>query len=167
MCDCTIIDNEAFQHFDLKPFVSTLHTFFHHQQHIQLIWRFTLQDYALDHASVLFKFSSYNNNNIIQFSFIYYFILLPPSSCCCCCSVHVLYDKWNKRFRSRRKLYVSWISKKRAKKNSRFIIAQKKFKSIAKENFRCWLCTQERNFNKIAVVGIFGNSQKEATKQMV
>lgn len=76
-----------------------------------------------------------------------------------------MYDKWNKRFRSRRKVLRVVDIKRRIPVYYR---AKEKFKSFAKENFDVVGFPMETNSSKtskrLQLIGIFGNSQRYGTK---
>lgn len=103
---------------------------------------------------------------IFQLHPIQFHLLFRTSSapCCCCLPAPLMLCMINgiKDFDHVDNFYVSWISKKTsemAKKNSRFIIAQKKFKSIAKENSDVVCASLETSKSICSDDGIFGSSQ--------
>lgn len=124
VCDCTLINNEASHHFDSsrRRIRSDISHNFPYSTHLVQLKRC----HRPKSECFIQIFPSHLSNNI-QFSFIYYFVLLPSSCCCWCCRCrsHVCMINGIRDFDHVGNFYVSWISKK-AKKNSRFIIAQKR-----------------------------------------
>lgn len=149
-CDCALINNEAFTL--AEPGLRSLSNNFPYSTHLLQL------SSARPNSECFIQIPNY-----IQFSSIYYFVPLPPSSCAA--ASLMLYDKWNKRFRSRRKVLRVVDIKKGSEEFPFYYRAQ------AEPNLRAsrsrismlfWFFSAQR-LQKIAE-GIFGKSQKATTR---
>lgn len=114
-CDCAVINNEASQRCVPRFGISRHLPYTTHLLHSELA----------EQRSGAF----YSNFRLHPIQFHLLFRTPSPRRCCCCSLSHVCMINGMKDFDHVANSYVSWISKT-AKKNSRFIIAQRQQRNL-------------------------------------